>query len=200
MLAGWPVGLYLTVMEPRGIYRERKGWGNQDSARVKYDERQELDLSEDRYRERADITLRLINYLGKKRLLPTTLNAAMAGQRHPGLGIGKAHYCPYVSELKGRLFSVSARRPESDDGFFAERLGGLQTMQTLNQDKARAVRSHQDRRLLAVVEHTGCDFDAFVREWCAFLSERRCQRLRESRASSSERIAKFRPSLRPRRR
>jgi hypothetical protein len=53
MLAGWPVGLYLTVMEPRGIYRERKGWGNQDSARVKYDERQELDLSEDRYRERG---------------------------------------------------------------------------------------------------------------------------------------------------
>ena len=34
MLAGWPVGLYLTVMEPRGIYRERKGLGNQDSARV----------------------------------------------------------------------------------------------------------------------------------------------------------------------
>jgi hypothetical protein len=54
MLADWPVALYLTVMEPRGIYRERKGWGNQDSARVKYDERQELDLSEDRYRERGD--------------------------------------------------------------------------------------------------------------------------------------------------
>jgi hypothetical protein len=53
MLAGWPVGLYLTVMEPRGIYREQKGWGNQDSARVQYDERQELDLSEDRYRERG---------------------------------------------------------------------------------------------------------------------------------------------------
>jgi hypothetical protein len=53
MLADRPGGLYLTVMEPRGIYRERKGWDNQDSARVKYDERQELDLSEDRYRERG---------------------------------------------------------------------------------------------------------------------------------------------------
>ncbi len=31
-------------VEPRGIYRERKGWGDQDSARVKYDEHQELDL------------------------------------------------------------------------------------------------------------------------------------------------------------
>ena len=25
-------------MEPRGLYRERNGWGNQHSARVKYDE------------------------------------------------------------------------------------------------------------------------------------------------------------------
>ena len=40
-------------MEPRGIYRERNGWGNQHSARVKYDEHQELDLPEDRYRERG---------------------------------------------------------------------------------------------------------------------------------------------------
>jgi hypothetical protein len=40
-------------MEPRGIYRERKGWGNQDSARVKYDEHQELDVPEDRYRARG---------------------------------------------------------------------------------------------------------------------------------------------------
>ena len=54
---------------------------------------------------------------------------------------------------------------KADDAFFAERLGGLQTMQTLNQDKARAVRSHQDRRLLAVVEHTGGDFvDALLFE------------------------------------
>jgi hypothetical protein len=37
-------------MEPRGLYRERNGWGNQHSARVKYDEHQELDLPEDRYR------------------------------------------------------------------------------------------------------------------------------------------------------
>jgi hypothetical protein len=34
-------------------YRERNGWGNQHSARVKYDEHQELDLPEDRYRERG---------------------------------------------------------------------------------------------------------------------------------------------------
>ena len=40
-------------MEPRGIYRERYGWGNQHSAHVKYDEHQELDVSEDRYRERG---------------------------------------------------------------------------------------------------------------------------------------------------
>ena len=40
-------------VEPRGIYRERKGWGDQDSARVKYDEHQELDVPEERYRERG---------------------------------------------------------------------------------------------------------------------------------------------------
>jgi hypothetical protein len=40
-------------MEPRGIYRERNGWGDQHSARVKYDEHQELDISESRYRERG---------------------------------------------------------------------------------------------------------------------------------------------------
>ena len=38
------------VVEPLGIYRERKGWGDQDNARVKYDEHQELDLPEDRIR------------------------------------------------------------------------------------------------------------------------------------------------------
>jgi hypothetical protein len=35
-----------------GLYRERNGWGNQDGARVKYDEHQELDVSEDTYRAR----------------------------------------------------------------------------------------------------------------------------------------------------
>ena len=44
---------YSTSMEPRGIYRERNGWGDQHSARVKYDEHQELDMSESRYRERG---------------------------------------------------------------------------------------------------------------------------------------------------
>jgi len=43
----------LPLWKPRGIYRERNGWGNQHSARVKYDEHQELDLPEDRYRERG---------------------------------------------------------------------------------------------------------------------------------------------------
>jgi hypothetical protein len=40
-------------MEPRGIYRERNGWNDQDCVRVKYDERQELDVPVDRYRERG---------------------------------------------------------------------------------------------------------------------------------------------------
>jgi hypothetical protein len=42
--------LYCVLMEARGIYRERDGWSDQHSVRVKYDERQELDLPEDRYR------------------------------------------------------------------------------------------------------------------------------------------------------
>jgi len=46
-------GLYGTAMEPRGLYRERNGWGTQHSAHVKYDEAQELDLSEERYRARG---------------------------------------------------------------------------------------------------------------------------------------------------
>jgi hypothetical protein len=41
------------MKEPRGIYRERKGWGDQDSVHVKYDEHQELDVPEDRYRARG---------------------------------------------------------------------------------------------------------------------------------------------------
>ena len=41
------------MMEPRGIYRERNGEGNQPSAHVKYDEHQELDVPEDRYRARG---------------------------------------------------------------------------------------------------------------------------------------------------
>ncbi len=37
-------------MDGRGIYRERNGWGTQHSVRVKYDEGEELDMPEDRYR------------------------------------------------------------------------------------------------------------------------------------------------------
>jgi hypothetical protein len=68
--------------------------------------------------------------------------------------------------IEGVGYSVFPRGDQkTDDGFFAERLGGLQTMQALDQDKARAIRSHQDRRLLAVVEHTGGDFiDALLFE------------------------------------
>jgi hypothetical protein len=43
----------LRLMEARGIYRERNGWGTQHSVRVKYDEHQELDVPEDRYRARG---------------------------------------------------------------------------------------------------------------------------------------------------
>jgi hypothetical protein len=44
---------YSAAMKPKGLFRERNGWGEQHSVRVKYDERQELDLSEDRYRDRG---------------------------------------------------------------------------------------------------------------------------------------------------
>ncbi len=45
--------LYCANMEsPRGIYKERNGWVTQYSAHVKYDEHQELDVSEELYRER----------------------------------------------------------------------------------------------------------------------------------------------------
>ena len=39
----------------------------------------------------------------------------------------------------------------TDDGGLAQRLGGLKPVQALDQYKARAVRSHQDRRLLPSV-------------------------------------------------
>jgi hypothetical protein len=51
-LANCFTGCIIERMKPRGLYRERNGWGNQDSARVKYDEHQELDVSEDTYRAR----------------------------------------------------------------------------------------------------------------------------------------------------
>jgi hypothetical protein len=43
---------YSASMKPKGLFRERNGWGEQHSVRVKCDERQEIDLPEDRYRER----------------------------------------------------------------------------------------------------------------------------------------------------
>jgi len=43
---------YCTLMEPRGLYRERNGWRTKHSTQVKYDEAQELEVPEDRYRAR----------------------------------------------------------------------------------------------------------------------------------------------------
>jgi ppGpp synthetase/RelA/SpoT-type nucleotidyltranferase len=41
-------------MEPRGLYREQNGWAeNEHSARVKYDEHQEVDVSERLYRAKG---------------------------------------------------------------------------------------------------------------------------------------------------
>ena len=62
------------------------------------------------------ISLRLISYPGKTRMLPTTLNTARDGQRQPGLGIGKAHCGPKglcVSELKGRLYDADPQPGQS---------------------------------------------------------------------------------------
>ena len=53
MVALRRAALYGALMEPRGLYRERNGWGTQHSVHVKYDERQELNLAEDRYRARG---------------------------------------------------------------------------------------------------------------------------------------------------
>ena len=51
--------LYIpSSMASHGIYRERNGWGTQHRVRVKYDEHQELDLAEDRYRARGASTSR----------------------------------------------------------------------------------------------------------------------------------------------
>ena len=47
---------------------------------------------------------------------------------------------------------------EADDGFLAERLGGFQPVQALNQHETRAIRTDQDWCLLADVEHAGSDF------------------------------------------
>ena len=41
----------------------------------------------------------------------------------------------------------------ANDGGLAQRLGGLKPVQALDQYEARAVRAHQDRRLLALREH-----------------------------------------------
>ena len=39
---------------------------------------------------------------------------------------------------------------EADNGLLAQRLGGFQPVQALDQDEARAIGTHQDGRLLAI--------------------------------------------------
>src|ERR1700759_2628695 len=46
----------------------------------------------------------------------------------------------------------------ANDRFLAKRFCGLETMQALDQHKARSVGSHQDRGFLALVEHACSDF------------------------------------------
>ena len=47
---------------------------------------------------------------------------------------------------------------ETENSFFTERFSGFQPMQAFNEHEPSAVRPHQDRRLLALVEHTRGDF------------------------------------------
>jgi hypothetical protein len=59
----------------------------------------------------------------------------------------------------GRLVLVFPRvDKETDNSFFAERLGGFQPVQTFDQHKASAVRPYKDRRLLALIEDARRDF------------------------------------------
>ena len=46
----------------------------------------------------------------------------------------------------------------ANNSFLAKRLCSLEAMQTLDQYKACSVGSHQDRGLLALVEHARSDF------------------------------------------
>src|ERR1035437_6797034 len=47
--------------------------------------------------------------------------------------------------------------PVADDGGLAQRLGGFQPVQALDQHETLAVGAHLDRHLLAVLEHAGGD-------------------------------------------
>jgi len=47
---------------------------------------------------------------------------------------------------------------ESNNGLLAKRLGSLQSVQTLDQHKARSIGPHQDWGLLALVEHARSNF------------------------------------------
>jgi hypothetical protein len=53
--------------------------------------------------------------------------------------------------------SAFAPRQEADDGFFAERLGGLQAVQALNEHETRSVGPYEDWCLQALVENARGD-------------------------------------------
>ena len=71
----------------------------------------------------------------------------------------------FAPRMKARHSVLRRINKEADDGLFAERLGGLQPVQTLNEYEARAVRPYQNWRLQALVENTRRDlFYSFLFE------------------------------------
>jgi ADP-ribose pyrophosphatase YjhB (NUDIX family) len=73
------------------------------------------------------------------------------------LAIGRTAGLNNRDDMVHGLSMLPRGHAEADDGFLAERLGCFKSVQALDQHKARAVRPHQDRRLLAVIEHAGRD-------------------------------------------
>ena len=76
-------------------------------------------------------------------------------QLYPYVMMNGARFrCPPggVPEEDGRRRALMFPRvdKEADNSFFAERLGGFQSVQALNENETSAVRPHQDRRLLTL--------------------------------------------------
>jgi hypothetical protein len=72
---------------------------------------------------------------------------------------GTFNPAPRGSELHHPASLVfSGLDEETENGFFTERFGGFQPMQTFNKHESSAVRPYLDRRLLALVEHARGDF------------------------------------------
>jgi hypothetical protein len=66
------------------------------------------------------ISLRLINYPGKRRILPTTLNTARGGQRDPGLELGRLINLPEAlvrERIERSALQRSAGDQKTDDSF-----------------------------------------------------------------------------------